>query len=258
MSRAPLPFQDGTNAGLRSRRVSAPRGDIRAARHAAEARPTGGAHPHGPLPEHQRPQPRPRVRGHARSLSDVGGARRGSRVRFGRSDSAGRPVEHQGSKDPGHPRRDPRPGRRLARPLMDAECYVEAGRRVPAVASRCGTEDGGLRPGVLPGASCPSGGHPRVPGCPAARIVWAGDRRGRRARRHGEARPSAAPRAATRGDDSSWPRHLPGRPARLRGLSSSGRVPVRGSVPFRAESGDRPRRCWSSSHGIDESVRWSG
>ena len=101
-----------------------------------------GADPHRALAEHERPQPRRRLRAPARALPLLGGgARRAGRGDRG-GDPAGRHLEGQVGADPGDPARDPATRRTWlaratlpvdeARDVPHARCRASAARPRPA------------------------------------------------------------------------------------------------------------------------------
>jgi hypothetical protein len=211
MSRAPLRFQDEPRAGLRPRSASPSGGDTRAAPRPTEARSVGGAHPHRPLSEHERPEPGSRVCGDAVSISDMGDARRCARRGVGGGHSPGWAIQDQGQKNPGDPGRDSGKRRRVAGPFVDAGCLIEPCGQVPAFATGRGAEDRGLRSRFLAGAAGSPRGYPRVSGGASARVLRTRDGRDPRPRPYGEARPTQAPPSHARWDDPARARDLPGR-----------------------------------------------
>src|SRR3954447_11825583 len=92
-------------------------GDVRAAGQRAAPAADRRADQDGALPAHQRPQPRPRVRGAARALPHLGGGPGRTGRGGGGRDPPRWPGAAEGAADPG----DPRAARRGARPRLDRD-----------------------------------------------------------------------------------------------------------------------------------------
>ena len=130
-------------APARARDPRPPPRALRAAGQPAARAPDRRAGAHRPLPEHQRPQPRRRLRPAARALPDLGaGPRRADRGGRG-GDQAGRPERHQGAPHPG----DPRAARRPPRPRLARRGAARARRSTTSTdLPGVGPQDRGLRP----------------------------------------------------------------------------------------------------------------
>ena len=129
-------------------------GDVRAAGQRAARAPDRRADQDRALPAHQRPQPRPRLRGAARALPDLGGgARRAGRARSRRRSG---PAAWRKQKAPRIQAILEQLGEQ---PDLDwtETAPREESLELPALAARRGPQNGGLRADLHLG-------HPRDPG----------------------------------------------------------------------------------------------
>src|SRR5207237_10102340 len=126
-------------------------------------------------------------------------------------------------------RDSPPPG--FPRPVLDARRPAGPGAGLPAVPAGGGSEDGGVRPGLLAGAPGPPGRHPRAPRGPAPRALRRANPPGHGPPGAGGAGPAAAPNQHARRPDPPGPDGVPGRPTFVRSLPGPGPLPARTGRP---------------------------